>query len=175
MYSLAKYSIENGKLKGFSGGETDGIELRKLFDYILVEADGSKSRPVKAPAEWEPVYPALTRLILGVVGLDCLGKPVAEENVHRSALFMQIAGAGPEDLITAGHLFQLIHHPLGLFRHAPQGVQRVVLFNKADLAGNPKKEITDLQRNADYPVFYTSRDFSWADDFIQRFLTGTKG
>lgn len=173
--AAGRQEIESGKLKGFTGPEIDVIEHKKIFDYIIVEGDGAKSRPVKAPAEWEPVYPGLTRLVLGVIGLDCIGKPITEENVHRSALFLQLTGARPGDKITIEHVHKLIHHPEGLFRHAPQGVLKVILFNKADLKGHSKEEITLLQRKTDFPVLPVSRDFEWTDDFIQRFITGTKG
>ena len=166
--------IENGKIKGFSGPEIDTIEQKGLFDYIIVEGDGAKSRSVKAPAEWEPVYPSFTRLALGVIGLDCIGKPIFEDNVHRSTLFMQLTGSRTGDRITIEHLYKLIHHPEGLFRHAPQNCKKVVLFNKSDLVGNNTQEIEDFQRKADFPVFSVSRNTDWTA-FIQRLITLAKG
>lgn len=173
--AAGRQKIKNGKLMGFSGEETDCIERGKLFDYIFVEGDGAKGRPVKAPAEWEPVYPALTRLILGVIGLDSVGKPVSEDNVHRSGLFMSITDSRPGDIITCGHLYKLIHHPMGLFRSAPRGVKKVVLLNKTDLSGNNKEEIYDLQRKSKFPVLAVSRDIDWVDGFIGKFIGETKG
>ena len=166
--------IQNGKLKGFTAEETDAIERRRSFDYILVEGDGAKGRPVKAPAEWEPVYPGLTRLAVGVIGLDCLGKPVSEENVHRSELFMQITGAHPGEVIKKEHLQKLIVHPLGLFRHAPQAAEKVVLCNKTDRIGN-NTDIEEYRRKSGYPVFAAGRDRDWADEFIGKFILPARG
>ncbi len=167
--AAGRQDIGNGKLKGFSGEETDQIEQTKLFEYILVEGDGAKGRPVKAPAEWEPVYPGLTGLILGVIGLDCIGKPVTEENVHRSELFMRITGTNPGNTITYEHLLRLIRHPLGLFRHAPEGVQKVVILNKTDTGDNAV--LMKLQQKSDFPIYPARRDKEWSDDLIQRFIT----
>ncbi len=52
----------------------DELCAKRLFDFILVEADGAKRKPIKAPADYEPVIPKSTTAVIGVIGLDCLGK-----------------------------------------------------------------------------------------------------
>ncbi|WP_161566630.1 selenium cofactor biosynthesis protein YqeC [Senegalimassilia faecalis] len=44
-------------------------------DYVLVEADGAKTLPLKAHAEHEPVIPACAGRTVCVVGVDGLGAP----------------------------------------------------------------------------------------------------
>ncbi|MCA1949561.1 MAG: putative selenium-dependent hydroxylase accessory protein YqeC, partial [Treponema sp.] len=66
--------------------------LGSYWDLVLAEADGSKHLPVKAPAEHEPVLPDLCDIVLGCVGLDCLGLPMDEAHVHRPALFGAVTG-----------------------------------------------------------------------------------
>lgn len=46
---------------------------------IIVEADGARMNPFKIPAEWEPVIPKQTNIVIGVMGLRALGCPI--ENV----------------------------------------------------------------------------------------------
>lgn len=58
------------------------IQLLRLADVILVEADGSRRLPVKAPGVKEPVIPAFTDRIIVVMGLHGLGEPV-ETVCHR--------------------------------------------------------------------------------------------
>lgn len=107
--------------------------LQEYWDVILVEADGSKHLPIKAPAEHEPVIPPVSDMVLGCIGLDCLGKPMDEGWVHRPQLFSLITGCGAGEPIEDRHFINLVLYSQGLFKASPPGVQRVLLLNKADL------------------------------------------
>jgi probable selenium-dependent hydroxylase accessory protein YqeC len=107
--------------------------LAPAFDYVLVEADGARRLPVKAPGRAEPAMPISTDLVLGFVGLDCLGTPIAADTVHRHELFARLVGAAPGEAITAAHLASLACAEDGLFKSAPPSARRVVVLNKADL------------------------------------------
>jgi len=106
--------------------------LRTAWPHILVEADGSKRLPLKAPADHEPVLPPQPDLVVGVLGLDGLGRPLDDRSVHRSEVFSQITGCAPGVPIRWEHLAALVGHPLGLFKGAPGC--RVLLLNKVDRA-----------------------------------------
>ena len=73
--------------------------LADLADFVLVEADGSRRRPLKAHARREPVIPPCTRQVICVVGLSGLHRPVSEV-VHRPELFCPLVGCTPEDEAT---------------------------------------------------------------------------
>lgn len=73
--------------------------LADLADFVLVEADGSRRRPLKAHAFHEPVIPPCTRQVICVVGLSGLHRPVSEV-VHRPELFCPLVGCTPEDEAT---------------------------------------------------------------------------
>lgn len=73
--------------------------LAGLADFVLVEADGSRRRPLKAHALHEPVIPPCTRQVICVVGLSGLHRPVSEV-VHRPELFCPLVGCTPEDEAT---------------------------------------------------------------------------
>lgn len=73
--------------------------LADLADFVLVEADGSRRRPLKAHALHEPVIPPCTRQVICVVGLSGLHRPVSEV-VHRPELFCPLASCTPEDEAT---------------------------------------------------------------------------
>ncbi len=119
------------KLKGIHP-EWIGI-VGNYFDLVLVESDGSRHLPVKAPAEHEPVIPDLCDAVLGCLGLDCLGLPMDEYHVHRPALFGALSGCGAGEPIEIRHIINLVMHPQGLFKGSPKGALQVALFNKADL------------------------------------------
>ncbi len=49
-----------------------------LADIVLVEADGAKRMPCKAPAAHEPVILPQCDIVLAVAGVSALGKPLEE-------------------------------------------------------------------------------------------------
>jgi len=107
-------------------------ELAALCDLLLIEADGSRGRPVKAPGGGEPAAPTLCDIVVGVVGLDCLGAPLGEAIAHRPEIFGPLAGCAPGEAIGPRHVAALIRAPGGLFKGAPAAARRVLLLNKAD-------------------------------------------
>lgn len=119
-----------GKLLGVAPGAADGAYGSGAFGYVLVEADGAKQRPVKAPAGHEPVVPAKTTVLVGVVGFDAYGKPVGGEWVHRPALFAEVTGRREGDAIDETALIRLAVSERGLFKNSPAGARRVMLINK---------------------------------------------
>jgi probable selenium-dependent hydroxylase accessory protein YqeC len=120
------------KLHGYSPGLFDRIAQEAVFDDILVEADGSKQLPIKAPADHEPVIPESSRLVIGVIGLDCLDRPLNEETVHRPERLIEITGSDWNRPIDETILRRLALSAEGLFKRAPDGSRRVLLLNKAD-------------------------------------------
>lgn len=76
-------------------------------DVVLVEADGSKGLPVKAPADHEPVIPEDCDEIHVVVGLSALGKPCAG-NAHRLELVQECLGISKNTLFSPTHLQKLL-------------------------------------------------------------------
>ena len=87
---------DTGKL---SAPRESFIELARRFEYVLVEADGSKRLPLKAHASWEPVIPSGVANMIWIVGASGLGKPIGEV-VHRPELFCQICGCTARDTAT---------------------------------------------------------------------------
>src|SRR5215207_386799 len=72
-----------------------------LADVVLVEADGSRRRPIKGTAEHEPALPDATTLVVAVGNIGAFGMPVDEEHVHRPELFSELTGIGSGQSITA--------------------------------------------------------------------------
>jgi probable selenium-dependent hydroxylase accessory protein YqeC len=127
---FARAADDPDKVKGIHPSWIEA--LRPGWDFVLVEADGSKRLPVKAPGEHEPVLPPGTDLVVGVVGLDCLGRAMDSRTVHRPELFSRVTGCAPGSPIEWEHLEALSRHPEGLFKGA--GSRRVILLNKVDRA-----------------------------------------
>ncbi len=75
--------------------------LASLADVVLVEADGSRRRPIKGTADHEPVLPDATTLVVATGNISAFGMPVDEEHVHRPEIFSKLTGIGPGQSITA--------------------------------------------------------------------------
>jgi len=108
--------------------------FRSLADVVLVEGDGSRGLPVKAPGPHEPVVPDSTSHLLNVVNLAALGQTVGPGTVHRPTCFTELTGTRPGDRITLGVLARLLLHPDGPARGAPVGAERYFLLNGASAA-----------------------------------------
>jgi len=127
---LASRVVPSGKLAGLHPSRIPGLGRSEAF--VLVEADGARRLPVKAPAPWEPALPPSTDLVLGVLGLDCLGRPMDGATVHRPERFQAITHCPFGAPIQGEHLEALALSPQGLFKGVPPGTRRALLLNKAD-------------------------------------------
>ena len=121
---------------------------------LLVEADGSQMRPLKAPAEHEPAIPqdlwkqepATRKLykpkkycnlpgldaVVVVAGLSGLGKPLSGDWVHRPDQFALLSGLLSHEPISIQGLARVLVHPQGGMKNIPPQVRRIALLNQAD-------------------------------------------
>ena len=105
--------------------------LCQLADYVLVEADGAKRLPLKAPAELEPVIPREARLVVAVAGLDGAGKPI-REIAFRPALYAVLCGKAESQAVTPRDIALVLMNEHGQRKGVPKEARFVVLLNKAD-------------------------------------------
>lgn len=125
------------KLRGY---EPDEIEyFRREGGILLVEADGSRGLPIKAPGPHEPVIPPGTDVVLGVIGLDALGMPIDDDHVFRPERLSEVTGAKAGEPITTDIIALLAAHPEGLFRGASSYARKFILLNKSDRIGSMEK------------------------------------
>ena len=95
-YAVVGERTEGGKLRSLPVPRLR--EYGKRADLILLEADGSRRKPMKVPAEREPVILPECDLVLGVIGLSCLGKPLREV-CFRPELACTLFGAELEEIV----------------------------------------------------------------------------
>ena len=100
-----------------------------LADNIVVEADGSRKRPFKAPAAHEPVVPSRTTLLIACVGVSALGQPI-EASCHRPDLVAQIAGCGIDDLLTPERASKVLLSNDGSQKGLPPGARFMVALHR---------------------------------------------
>jgi probable selenium-dependent hydroxylase accessory protein YqeC len=95
----------------------------------LVEADGSRRRPLKGTASHEPLLPHEATLAVAVGGVRALGKPVDEERVHRPEVFSELTGIGLGHTIGAGAFARSL---LAGLRNIRDGARRVALLTDVE-------------------------------------------
>lgn len=122
------------KLKGISPQLVDTMKEQKIADVIVIEADGARGRPLKAPNETEPVIPFSTTWTLAVVGLDGIGKRNTEDYVFRPDYFSRLTGVNIGEVITPEAVSRIILHPEGITRGTPEKAGIAVILNKGEIS-----------------------------------------
>lgn len=120
-------------------GSLSGLALERLLALadernapLLVEADGARMLPLKAPAGHEPAIPDFANMVVVVAGLSAVGKPLSSEWVHRPERFQELSGAEIGEEITLELIERVLLHPAGGLKNIPEAARRVVLLNQAD-------------------------------------------
>jgi probable selenium-dependent hydroxylase accessory protein YqeC len=128
---------EQEKLRGFTSSELDGLADARVAEHLLVEADGSAGRSLKAHLDYEPVLSDRADLVIVVIGVDCVGRPMNDLHVHRAGLFCERLGRPPESLITADDVAAIVFHREGYLRRAGHDSAVAVFLSKV---GTPAAE-----------------------------------
>lgn len=112
--------------KRLGGVEPSWVPVLAPEDGVtLVEADGSRRRPLKGTAVHEPILPEGATLVVAVGGVRALGEPVDEEHVHRPEVFSEITGTGPGHTIDAEAFARAL---LAGLRTVPYSTRRAALL-----------------------------------------------
>jgi probable selenium-dependent hydroxylase accessory protein YqeC len=138
--------LESGKMEGIKPGLADALYREAEIDYLFLEADGAAGRPLKAPAEHEPVIPSSATVIVAIIGLEALEKPLEEKVVFRTEQFIKITGLNLGEMITPNALAKIFQSPGGLFKGAPASAKRIAFLNKLDLVADDQesRSLADL-------------------------------
>ena len=99
---------------------------------LLIEADGSRQKPLKAPAVHEPPIPEFTDTVVVVAGLSALGKPLTDEHVHRAEIFSELSGLQQNQIVTPNAIIHMLSHPQGGLKNIPAHARCIAFLNQAD-------------------------------------------
>jgi len=113
-------------------------------DVAIVEADGARQRPLKAPAGHEPVMPSGVSVVCPMAGLDALGGQIDEHTVHRAellaALLPTLPGRGGREstprIVTPEVVAAALTSPDGGFKGIPDEASVCPILNKASWTGD---------------------------------------
>lgn len=129
---LVRRRVEGSKVVGVDGPTCD-----RWFDpgsglavsHVLVEADGSRQLPFKAPREFEPVIPSRTTLLIACVGAGALGRVIADA-CHRPMRLAAVAGCSPYQRLTPERLAAVLASERGSRKNCPADARYVVVINQ---------------------------------------------
>ena len=126
--------IENNRISGLSPALLDNLKhyADRFKLPLLIEADGSRTFPLKAPADHEPAIPDWVNQVVVVAGMKGIGQPLDGEHVHRPELFAALSELPVGDAVTPEALVKVLVHPDGGLKHIPFGARRSVILNQAD-------------------------------------------
>ena len=124
--------VSKGKLAGFKPSTIEFFMKKGGFRWVLVEADGAARKPIKAPAEHEPVIPECSTCVIAVVGLDAIGKPLDDRWVFRPQFYSQVTGISLGSPVTERSVAAVILADKGLMKGCPPDAKRMVFLNKAE-------------------------------------------
>lgn len=123
------------------------------IDNVVVEADGSRRKPFKAPAEHEPVIPAASTTVIACIGAGAIGRPIAE-SCHRPELVAALAGCTVHDLLTPSRAAMVLTSANGSRKGVPPTARFVIAVcgvepSQADAAAEVAARVADLHGDAE--------------------------
>jgi molybdenum cofactor cytidylyltransferase len=102
-----------------------------LVDHVVVEADGARKRPFKAPRALEPVVPGATTTVLACIGADALGRVIADQ-CHRPLRVASVAGCSPYERLTPDRAAIVLLSERGSRKAVPEFARFVVVVTKVE-------------------------------------------
>ncbi len=99
-----------------------------LADHVIVEADGSRKRPFKAPQPFEPVIPSRTTMVVACIGASALGRVIADQ-CQRPLRVAAIAGCSPYQRLTPARAAAVILSPRGSRKGCPPQARFAVVVH----------------------------------------------
>lgn len=121
----------DGKVRGVRPAWLDSHLARATYlDALLVEADGSRRLPMKAPLPHEPAIPVSSTVVVPVVGLDALDLPLDEKHIYGADVIHNATGHQMGRPVTTRLVAAVLISPqLGL-KNVPRQARVALLLNQ---------------------------------------------
>ncbi|WP_319201985.1 selenium cofactor biosynthesis protein YqeC [uncultured Ilyobacter sp.] len=139
-------------------------KVRTLYDYILIEADGSRRKPLKGWRENEPVVIDETTKTIAVVDIRGVGLTANPYTIHNFELFKDLTGIEDGEVVTTSHVKKMITGEKGLL-HKGKG-QEILYFNKVEDEIDIEN-FKDVARKIDKKIIYGSLKYQFYHEFIE--------
>lgn len=151
---LLEHDMGKGMLKGLSMQRLTALRQQHPRTLMVVKADGARKRSLKAPASHEPAVPPFSNVCVVIVGIDCLGRPLDEECVHRPEVVAQLAGLEVGESLSIEAVARVIGHERWYSSRLPHHARRVLYLSKVAGAGHLQQaqELFDRVPDAAFPL-----------------------
>lgn len=128
-------TIDDGKAMGVQPTLIAHLIDAVDSDVILIEADGSRRFPLKAPFPHEPVIPPETSLVIPIASMSALGQPLDDDHVYNAHAMIERYGFPHGSRIKSPWIAQVIRdEELGL-RGIPHNSRIVAFLNQTPAKG----------------------------------------
>lgn len=121
----------SNRVTGPSPGAIDRVYASTSADYVIVEADGARTKLIKAPADHEPVIPTTSTTVIVVVGANALGQRF-ESVTHRLDRIAALTGWQTNDIVTPIAAADILLHPDGGLKEIPDTARVVTTITSVD-------------------------------------------
>jgi len=158
---------DEGKVVGVDPSKIHEWKTKYDIDCIIVEADGSKSKPFKAPASYEPIIPPETTLYVVMIGVDAIDAPLNSNYVHRPEIVAKLSGASLGDNVTPAMIGTILKYYLGM---RPKFSRPIIFVNKVSTQTEAEKATSIIRELKDEKTLAL-----FGSIFKKRFWQVTKG
>lgn len=142
-YGIYAYGEDVNKEEKLIGIEPNLVNsLKNAFDYILIEADGSKRKDLKAWNENEPIICSRNDKYIGVLSLNTIDIEINNKNIHRVEEFLALTNSNIGEKVSLDILIEIIFNKKGLFKSSVG--ENILFLNKVE---NIKEDILKLFLN----------------------------
>lgn len=107
-----------------------------LLDHLVVEADGARRRPFKAPRPLEPVIPASVTSVLAHIGSDALDRVILDQ-CFRPERVAAVAGCRVSERLTPERAARVLLSDRGGRKAVPSTARFVVVVTKVAPSDQP--------------------------------------
>lgn len=139
-------------------------QCKPYTDYIILEADGAKKKPIKVPAEHEPVVPEDCDVIIGVIGVDAFGGKIQQVS-HRAKLTAEMIGLPDCYSLTVKHIAEIVLSKFGYQKSVTKEGQFRLVINKCDnLQLQEEARLIALairKAGGTFPILMTALDYDY--------------
>ena len=121
-------------------GVGDMAACLQAAQVVIIEGDGAKLRPLKVPADYEPVIPPIADAVAAVAGMDSVGRAIGEI-CHRPERVCALLGKTPEDVVEEADVARILSSPQGGRKGVLPEMDFRCVLNKADVNPDAARRI----------------------------------
>lgn len=132
--TLVTQGLESDRLIG-----VDTEQMNWVYEFcekhnlpLIIECDGSRQLPIKAPGPNEPVIPDFVDTVVVVSGLSGIEKPLNKSVVHHPEIYSSLCDLPEDENISIESQIRLLSHRQGGLKNIPPHARKFLLLNQAD-------------------------------------------